>query len=130
MKTFRQFINERLNDDKLKQLKTFIINGVTLDTIDINVLGKYLLDRFYNLSLLDNSNLITPVDDKKIRIPGTDSYNFNNVYYYKYNYDKYNFRHPMDLDDVIELVDKIYKHYGDEYIDEITDFINNMLPEE
>lgn len=126
MITFRQFLDSQRNDGEVQQLKNHIVNLYDLNSLDITKLGKFLLDKFYNLSLFDNSNLVPPVDVKKIKVPGTDRYNFNNTLYYKYNYDKYNFRHPMDLDDVFDLIDKIFKHYDKKNIKEIYDYLKTL----
>ena len=126
MITFREFLNMQRKDDVVQHLKDHIASLYDLDNLDITKLGKYLLDKFYNLSLFDNSNLVSPIDAKKLKVPGTDRYNFNNTLYYKYNYDKYNFRHPMDLDDVFDLIDKIYKRYGKDNINEIYDYLKTL----
>ena len=101
-------LNERISE-KFSELKEYIIYLYEYRDFDISKFGKYLLKKYYRLSLFDNSNLITKVNAKHVKIPGTDSYNFNNADYYKYNYDSYNYRHPMNLRDVLLLVDKIYK---------------------
>lgn len=132
MKTFREFLRENMQNDihtdydDLQHLKNHINSLYELNSIDISRLGKFLLDKFYDLSLFDNSNLISPVDSGKIVIPGTDRYNFNNTLYYKYNYDRYNFRHPMDLDDVFVLLDRIYAKYGSDDFSIIYKYIDSL----
>ena len=119
-------LNERISE-KFSELKEYIIYLYEYKDFDISKFGKYLLKKYYRLSLFDNSNLITKVNAKQVKIPGTDSYNFNNADYYKYNYDSYNYRHPMNLRDVLLLVDKIYKIYGAESIPELYKLIEKNM---
>ena len=119
-------LNERISE-KFSELKEYIIYLYEYRDFDISKFGKYLLKKYYRLSLFDNSNLITKVNAKHVKIPGTDSYNFNNADYYKYNYDSYNYRHPMNLRDVLMLVDKIYKIYGAESIPELYKLIEKNM---
>jgi len=119
-------LNERISE-KFSELKEYIIYLYEYRDFDISKFGKYLLKKYYRLSLFDNSNLITKVNAKQVKIPGTDSYNFNNADYYKYNYDSYNYRHPMNLRDVLMLIDKIYKIYGAESIPELYKLIEKNM---
>jgi len=125
---FKEFIaNKTLHIEKLKNM---ISSMYKLKTLDIDNLGKYILDEFYELSLYDSSNLLRPVDANKKLVPGIDSYNFNNSLYYKYNYYAYDFRHPMNLTDVLKLVDLAYENYDKYAIVKIHDYIIKNIRKE
>ena len=128
---FRDFIKQnnqkaqRFNRADIESLKSLVSSMYKMGTLDIDTLGKYILDEFYELSLFDGSNVLRPVDANRNKVPCIDNYNFNNTLYYKYNYYAYDFRHPMSIHDVIRLIDTAYANYGDCAIEKIHDFVTH-----
>lgn len=122
-------VSKRIQQERINRLKSLVVSMFRMGTLDVDTLGKYILDEFYELSLFDGSNVLRPVDINKNKVPGVDTYNFNNALYYKYNYYSYDFRHPMSLDDVLSLIDTAYANYGKRAINKIYTFVSNIREE-